>query len=219
MTQKLVVASGNRHKVKELREMLRAAPTAVEIVGLDAYPQAPEIEETATTFSGNAALKARGIADYLRDLGEPGATAVLADDSGISVDALQGAPGVYSARFAGEQATDLANNAKLVRSLKALGRTSSGAHYACVLAMCRVDGAAIATQTMLTFEGRWNVEVRTQARGEGGFGYDPHAWVEDGQRTVAELAAAEKAERSHRGVALRAMLAAWPWGTSSDSPC
>ncbi len=193
--------------------MLATAPTPVEVVGLDAFPLAPEVEETATTFAGNAALKARGIADFLRTGGEPGDTAVLADDSGISVDALQGAPGVYSARFSGEGATDATNNAKLVESLEALGRTSSPAHYACVLALCRVDGAPISTQSVLTYEGRWDVEVRVTSRGEGGFGYDPHAWVDDGARTVAELTADEKAERSHRGVALRAMLAAWPWGT------
>lgn len=213
MSQRIVVASGNRHKVKELAAMLATAPTPVVVVGLDAFPQAPEVEETATTFAGNAALKARGIADFLRNRGEPGDTAVLADDSGISVDALQGAPGVYSARFSGEGATDATNNAKLVESLEALGRTSSPAHYACVLALCRVDAGPISTGAMLTYEGRWDVEVRTTSRGDGGFGYDPHAWVEDGARTVAELTADEKAERSHRGVALRAMLAAWPWGT------
>ncbi len=211
MTQKIVVASGNRHKVKELEAMLSGAPTAVVVLGLDAYPQAPQVEETATTFAGNAALKARGIADFLREHGEPSDTAVLADDSGIAVEALEGAPGVYSARFSGDAATDSSNNAKLVRSLEALGRTSSPAYYACVLALCRVDGQPIAGEAMLIFEGRWNVEVRTQARGEGGFGYDPHAWVADGTRTVAELSATQKAERSHRGAALRAMLAAWPW--------
>ncbi len=193
--------------------MLTGAPTPVFVVGLDAYPDAPEVEETATTFAGNAGLKARGIADYLRTQGEPGDTAVLADDSGISVEALDGAPGVYSARFSGEEATDATNNAKLVESLEALGRTSSPAHYACVLALCRVDAGPIQTETMLTFEGRWEVEVRIASRGEGGFGYDPHAWVEDGARTVAELTQEDKARRSHRGVALRAMLAAWPWGT------
>ncbi|MGH1343358.1 MAG: non-canonical purine NTP pyrophosphatase [Nannocystales bacterium] len=213
MTQRIVVASGNRHKVKELAAMLAGAPTAVDVVGLDAYPQAPEVEETATTFAGNAALKARGFADFLRDQGESGDTAVLADDSGIAVDVLDGAPGVYSARYSGDGATDATNNAKLVQSLEALGLASSPAHYACVLALCRVDGEAIGTGAMLTFEGRWDVEVRVGSRGEGGFGYDPHAWVEDGVRTVAELTETEKAERSHRGVALRAMLAAWPWGT------
>ncbi|MCR9161944.1 MAG: non-canonical purine NTP pyrophosphatase [Nannocystaceae bacterium] len=210
---RLVVASGNRHKVRELAAMLEAAPTPVAVRGLDAFPDAPSVPETAETFEGNAALKARGIADYLATLAEPGDTVVLADDSGIAVDALGGAPGVYSARFSGEGATDATNNAKLVTSLQSLGRTSSAAHYACVLALCRVDGATIGDEAMLHFEGRWNVEVRVEARGNGGFGYDPHAWIEDGARTVAELGGAEKASRSHRGAAFRALLEAWPWGT------
>lgn len=213
MTQRIVVASGNAHKIRELAAMLADAPTAVEVVGLSAYPGAPEIEETADTFVGNAGLKARGIADFLAQHGEPGDTAVLADDSGISVDALGGAPGVYSARFAGESASDADNNAKLVASLQALGLSSSPAHYACVLALCRVDGQAIAGRSMVSFEGRWNVEVRVQPQGSGGFGYDPHAWVDDGARTVAELSSEDKAARSHRGEALRAMLRAWPWST------
>ena len=208
--QRIVVASGNGHKVKELAAMLSAAPGSVEVVGLEAYPEAPEIAETAETFAGNAALKARGIADWLANLGEPGDTAVLADDSGICVDAFGGAPGVRSARFAGEDATDADNNTKLVATLQSSGRTSSPAHYVCVLAVCRVDGAPLRGEAMLHFEGHWPVEVRTSPRGTGGFGYDPHAWL-DGERTVAELTADEKAERSHRGSALRAMLAAWPW--------
>jgi XTP/dITP diphosphohydrolase len=210
---RLVVASGNRHKVVELAAMLQEAPTPVEVRGLADYPDAPSVPETADTFEGNAALKARGIADYLSTLNEPGETVVLADDSGIAVDALEGAPGVYSARFSGEGATDATNNAKLVTSLQALGRTSSPAHYACVLALCRVDGAPIGSSAMLYFEGRWHVEARVEARGEGGFGYDPHAWIDDGARTVAELASDEKAARSHRGAAFRALLASWPWGT------
>lgn len=209
--QRIVVASGNRHKVVELAAMLEQAPTAVEVVGLDRYPDAPSVPETADTFAGNAALKARGIADYLATLAEPGDTVVLADDSGISVDALEGAPGVHSARFSGEGATDATNNAKLVASLQGLGRTFSPAHYACVLALCRVDGAAMSASPTLHFEGRWNVEVRVDARGAGGFGYDPHAWIDDGARTVAELSSDEKAARSHRGAAFRALLDAWPW--------
>lgn len=211
MTQRIVVASGNAHKVEELAAMLADAPQPVEVVGLGAYPDAPQVEETAQTFAGNAALKARGIADYLASVGEPGDTAVLADDSGISVDVLDGGPGVYSARFAGEDATDAQNNAKLVATLEALGHPSSPAHYACVLAVCRVDGASMRGASMLHFEGRWNVEIRQTARGTGGFGYDPHAWLEGGQQTVAELTAPQKAALSHRGAALRAMLAAWPW--------
>ncbi len=213
MSVHLVVASGNRHKVVELAEMLEAAPQAVVVRGLDAFPDAPQVPETADTFVGNAALKARGIAAYLRARGEAGDTLVLADDSGLSVDALDGAPGVYSARFSGAGATDASNNAKLVEELKARGRTSSDAHYACVLAMCRVDGASFGGGDLHAFEGRWDVVVRTSSRGDGGFGYDPHAWLKDTDSTVAELSREDKATRSHRGVALRALLAGWPLGT------
>jgi len=211
LTPRIVVASGNAHKVRELAAMLAEAPTPVQVVGLEAYPDAPSVPETADTFEGNAALKAQGIAEHLASVAEAGETAVLADDSGICVQALNGAPGVYSARFAGSEATDADNNAKLVDALRGLGRTSSPAYYACVLALCRVDGAPLAGARMLHFEGRWNVEVRIEARGGGGFGYDPHAWTEAGSRTVAELSDDEKAARSHRGVALRALLAHWPW--------
>lgn len=190
--------------------MLKAAWGQVDVRGLDAFEDAPQVEETATTFEGNAALKARGIADYLAAKGEPPDTLVLADDSGLSVDALDGGPGVYSARFSGEGATDASNNAKLVEELRARGLQSSAAHYACVLALCRVDGASLGQGAMLHFEGRWPVEVRIAARGDGGFGYDPHAWIDDGTRTVAQLGQDEKAGRSHRGEALRALLEGYP---------
>lgn len=213
MSVRLVVASGNRHKVVELAAMLQAAPQAVEVLGLSSFPDAPEVPETADTFVGNAALKAQGIADYLRARGEAGDTLVLADDSGLAVEALEGAPGVYSARFSGPAATDASNNEKLVAELQARDLTLSAAHYACILALCRVDGAAFGGRDLHTFEGRWDVVVRTSSRGEGGFGYDPHAWLLDADTTVAELSRDEKATRSHRGVALRALLAGWPLGT------
>jgi XTP/dITP diphosphohydrolase len=208
--QRVVVASGNRHKIGELRAML--ASHGAEVVGLDAFADVPEIEESAPDFDGNAKLKAFGIADWLGEHGEPGSTWVLADDSGICVDALEGAPGVKSARFAGEPSNDVENNAKLVEELRARGLERSLAHYVCVLALVRVDGGPLPDgHALATFEGRWDVDVRTTARGTGGFGYDPHAWIENGARTVAELGAAEKAGASHRGAAFAA-LAAW-WAT------
>ena len=190
--------------------MLARAIPDVEVRGLDAFENPPEIAETADTFQGNAGLKARGIASWLAQQGEPGDTVVLADDSGICVDALGGAPGVHSARFAGEQADDAANNARLVQELRARGRSSSSAHYSCALALVRVDAAPMGpdadAQGVHYFEGRWSVQVRTDARGTGGFGYDPHAWVGP-NHTVAELSAAQKAAKSHRGEALRHLLA------------
>jgi XTP/dITP diphosphohydrolase len=207
---RIVVASGNAHKVAELRAMLRDVDSGLHVVGMAELGEPPVIEETAPDFRGNAVLKAEGIAGWLRARGEPGPTAVLADDSGICVDALQGAPGVRSARFSGEHATDAANNRALVAALQATGVQESPAHYVCVLALARVDGRAWPgeREAVACFFGRWDVQVRIDARGRGGFGYDPHAWLDDGARTVAELGPEEKAARSHRGQALRA-LQAW----------
>jgi XTP/dITP diphosphohydrolase len=207
VSQRLVIASGNHHKVAELREMVLARCPDVMVLGLRDLGEAPEIPETADDFAGNAVLKARGIASWLREEGEAGDTLVMADDSGISVDALEGGPGVRSARFAGETATDDDNNRKLVLSLRERNLERSPAHYACVIALCRVDGHALeAEKAELAFEGIWHVEVRTERRGTGGFGYDPHAWIDQGTRTVAELARAEKATMSHRGLAMKKLL-------------
>ncbi|MEM7155066.1 MAG: non-canonical purine NTP pyrophosphatase [Myxococcota bacterium] len=205
--RRLVVASGNAHKVRELRQMLSDV-SGLEVVGQRDFGDPPEIEETEDTFVGNARLKAEGIAAWLRGQGEAGDTVVLADDSGVCVDALGGGPGVRSARFAGEPCDDEANNARLVRELEALGLTASEGHYRCVLALVRVDAQpfAEAQQTLCAFDGRWDVQLRTTRQGTGGFGYDPHAWLGDG-RTVAELADEEKAAQSHRGHAMRGLLA------------
>jgi XTP/dITP diphosphohydrolase len=206
----VVVASGNAHKVAELRAMLRDAVPDLEVVGMKDLGQPPEIEETAPDFVGNAKLKATGIAAWLYAQGEAGTTAVLADDSGVCVDRLDGAPGVRSARFAGEDATDADNNRRLVEALTALGVDRSPGHYVCVLALARVDGGRWPgeTQAPVHFDGRWDVELRVAARGTGGFGYDPHAWLPGADQTVAELSADAKAAQSHRGAAFRA-LAAW----------
>jgi XTP/dITP diphosphohydrolase len=232
--RRLVVASGNAHKVAELDRMLRAAVPQLEVLGLRAFGDPPEVPETADDFAGNARLKAEGFAAWLRGHGEPGDTVVLADDSGVCVDALGGAPGVRSARFAGERASDEENNERLVRELQARGLEASPGHYRCVLALTRVDAEPWADAgASRSFEGRWDVELRVARRGSGGFGYDPHAWLVAGgggatgpgadgaggavdqggtpgagaEKTVAELTPDEKAAVSHRGTALRALLA------------
>jgi XTP/dITP diphosphohydrolase len=225
--RRLVVASGNAHKVAELDRMLRAAAPRLEVLGLRAFGDPPEVPETADDFAGNARLKAEGFAAWLRGRGEAGDTVVLADDSGVCVDALDGAPGVRSARFAGEQASDEENNERLVRELQARGLEVSPGCYRCVLALTRVDGEPWADAgPSRSFEGRWDVELRVARRGSGGFGYDPHAWLVAGggatgpgagravdqpgagaEKTVAELTPDEKAAVSHRGTALRALLA------------
>ncbi len=206
----VVLATGNRHKLAELDEMLAEAGVDLEAATPREFGDPPEVIEDGTTFAANAEKKARALAAWLRARGCRGDTLVLADDSGLCVDALGGGPGVTSARFAGEPSDDAANNLKLVQELRANDRTASSAHYACVLALMRVDGEAIdGTRDVVHFEGRWDVEVRVEARGHGGFGYDPHAWIDGGARTVAELGQASKATRSHRGEALRALVRWW----------
>ncbi|MCX4245721.1 non-canonical purine NTP pyrophosphatase [Paraliomyxa miuraensis] len=219
--RRLWVASGNPHKVDELRRMLAAEVPSLQVLGLrDGSPTwgpVPRIDETADDFAGNARLKAEGIAAWLLEHGEDGHSVVLSDDSGVCVDALEGAPGVWSARFAGPGASDADNNAKLVRELQVRGLQASRGHYRCVLALARVDGRRWPDSPgpSRLFEGRWDVELRVQRRGAGGFGYDPHAWLLDAPpggrtpegRTVAELSPDDKAARSHRGQAMRALLA------------
>lgn len=205
MSRTLWIAGTNPHKVGELTAMLTGLRGVVPI-GVASLGHPPGIAETAADFTGNALLKARGTAAFLAGRGIDGADRVLADDSGICVDALDGEPGVRSARFARPEAGDAENNAMLVARLAALGLTDSPAHYTCVLALVRVDGQG----EPLVVEGRCDGTVRAQARGTEGFGYDPHFWIDAGARTFAELAPAEKAARSHRGAAVRALLAAAP---------
>jgi len=209
-----VLATGNVHKLAELSAMLVDAGVALDVIAPRSFGEPPEIVEDGDTFTANAQKKARGLAAWLRERGVAGETLVLADDSGICIDVLDGAPGVTSARWAGEPCDDLANNRKLASELEARGLDRSPAHYACVLALVRVDGLPIdglvdGDADVVCFEGQWDVEVRTQARGDGGFGYDPHAWIEAGARTVAELSAGDKAASSHRGAALRALVRWW----------
>jgi XTP/dITP diphosphohydrolase len=184
----LVLASRNAHKARELEDLL--APWTVE-------PLPPEVElppETGTTFADNAAIKARAAAAAT---GRP----VVADDSGIEAAALGGAPGVRSARFAGEEATDEENLAKLLREVPADGDRRVA--YVCVLALLE-PGA----HEPVMFEARCEGMLATEPRGEGGFGYDPAFVPVDvpGERTMAELERSEKDAISHRGRAARALI-------------
>ena len=191
---RLVLASGNRGKVSELAAIL--ADFAVEVVAQTELGVVP-VEETGTTFAANALLKARHAA------AATGAPA-LADDSGLEVDALGGAPGVYSARYAGESATDEANNARLLADLAgcAVPRT---ARYRCVLAFVR---HADDPEPLLA-SGSWEGAIATAPRGSGGFGYDPLFLVagDPAGRTAALLDPSEKNRLSHRAQALQALRA------------
>ncbi len=190
---KLVLASNNAKKLKELREIL--APLGWELV-----PQGelgvPEAEEPHCTFVENALAKARHAAALT---GLP----ALADDSGVCIDALGGAPGVQSARYAGEPKSDARNNDKLLAELgKLAGKDSRRGHYYCVLVFVR---AADDPQPIIA-EGEWHGEVLDAPRGDGGFGYDPLFLIPELGQSVAEIAAAEKNRRSHRGQALARLV-------------
>lgn len=186
---KIVIATKNQGKVREMINAFQGLP--VELVSLaDLAERFQEPVEDGDTFAANSLLKA---GYYQKQTG----MACLADDSGLEVEALGGAPGVYSARFAGENASDADNNAKLQQELKKLGRESSPAAYQCALTFMDAEGR------VLTAKGFCRGEIRLQARGENGFGYDPYFYV--GDVTMAEMSLAEKQSISHRGAALREM--------------
>jgi XTP/dITP diphosphohydrolase len=228
MSRRLVIASNNQHKVSELARMVAEAAMPeireLEVVSIGSLPEygiPPEVGETADSFSGNAMLKADGFAAWLRTAGAPRDELILADDSGLCVDAFGGEPGVYSARWAGKDASDEDNNAKLVAELEARGMESSPAEYVCVLAIRRVGarpfdftlpdaGSIYLRENCLCIEGRCTGNIRVARRGQGGFGYDPHFWIDDDTRTFAELSQREKSERSHRGAAMRRLMLELP---------
>ncbi|WP_214872843.1 XTP/dITP diphosphatase [Exiguobacterium sp. s140] len=187
---KLIIATHNPGKVKELEGML--TPLGFEVESLLDYPDAPETDETGTTFEENAALKATEAAAYFGH-------AVLADDSGLEVDALDGAPGVYSARFAGPEKSDEANNALLLEKLN--GETNRTARFVCALCLAKSSGET------LTVRGTIEGTIGYSPQGENGFGYDPLFIVPSLHKTAAELERDEKAVVSHRGQALRKLEA------------
>lgn len=193
MQRTVVLASNNAGKLAEFSSLL--AP-----LGLALRKQSElgisEAEEPHATFVENALAKARHVAQHS---GMP----ALADDSGVCVPALGGAPGVLSARYAGEPKSDARNNQKLIHDLSTYEDKS--AYYYCVLVYLR---HAQDPQPVIA-EGRWDGEIIATPRGENGFGYDPHFWVASLNKTAAELSAEEKNQLSHRGQALRALIAKW----------
>ncbi len=199
---KIVLASSNPHKVKEVDQVL--APLGIEVVGLDAFAQdLPEPVEDADTFEGNARIKAIAYAQML-------SLSCLAEDSGLEVDALGGAPGVYSARYAGIGQTrderDRANNAKLLTELAkaeaahAPEARDRSARFVC--AMCLVDADG---KVLFETRGTYNGVIAAAPHGAQGFGYDPLLYLPDLGKTSAELTSDEKNARSHRGQAARAL--------------
>ncbi len=193
--KQLVLASHNQNKVREIRELLAGEP--VEVLSLSDIGWTREIEENGETFEENALIKANAV------FAETG-RAVLADDSGLSVEAMGGAPGVYSARYMGEEVPYSVKNQAIVDLLARVPEKGRGAAFVCVMAFVRPDrkGRPVRSTARGTVEGR----IAREAAGTGGFGYDPIFFLPDRNRTMAELTAAEKNIISHRGRAVRAIL-------------
>ena len=192
---RLILATNNRNKLREIREML--ADTDISVISQQEAGIDTEAEETGETFAENAAIKAQTIRALLQERGE--ACFVLADDSGLAVDALNGEPGVHSHRWAGENATDADRIQKLLDALKDVPDAQRGAHFACVMCLITPEGR------QMTFEGRVEGVILHECRGENGFGYDPVFGY--GGKSFAELSAEEKNAVSHRHNALKQVAA------------
>lgn len=194
MTRRVVLASSNPGKVREFGQILSSLDVSVA-------PQSefgvPDAEETGLTFVENALLKARNAASHT-------GLAAIADDSGIEVDALNGAPGIYSARYGGKGATDADNLRKLLEALRDVPDAERGARFVCLIVYLRHAG----DPTPVIAQGIWEGRILREPRGSGGFGYDPVFWVPTHQCTSAELPAEVKNALSHRGQALRALVSA-----------
>lgn len=194
MTTHIVLASSNPGKVREINQLLAG-------LGLDVVPQTdfnvPEAEETGLSFVENAILKARNAARYTGH-------AAIADDSGIEVDALNGAPGIYSARYAGPGASDAANLQKLLADLADVPEQNRGARFQCLMVYLR----HAADPTPIICQGTWEGRILFAPAGRGGFGYDPVFFVPTHGCSSAELSAEVKNRLSHRGQALRKLVAA-----------
>jgi XTP/dITP diphosphohydrolase len=189
---RIVLATRNEHKVAELRRILIEAGIDAELIGTEVFPELPDIAETGTTFAANALIKARAVAQHT---GLP----AVADDSGLCVDALNGMPGIYSARWAGAHGDDTANLELLLGQMQDVADNRRSAHFQCAAAFVTPDGDERVCEG--TLEGR----ITRAPRGSNGFGYDP-IFVPTGEvRTTAEMGAAEKDAISHRGRAFRAL--------------
>lgn len=199
MSRPLVFATRNKGKLVELRALL--AGDDIEVLGIEEAAarikrRIPEVEEDASTFAGNAAKKAREVSAAT---GLP----ALADDSGLEVDALRGAPGVLSARYAGPDATDAANNAKLLTELAKIPAARRQARFRASLALADVFGAL--RDDVITADGVCEGMILMEPRGDGGFGYDPLFLVPDAGKTFAELGVGTKGELSHRARAMQVL--------------
>ncbi len=192
---KLVFATHNRGKLAELAELLRDHKSEIELLTLDSV-DVPDVEENGHTFTANASKKALEVSRHTR-------LPALADDSGLEVDALSGAPGIFSARYAGEPKDDNRNNSKLLQQMAEVPDNARGARFCSVLALAYVHG--LLGDEVVTTRGYCAGTILREERGGGGFGYDPLFQVEELGRTFAEVSMAEKTRVSHRAKAMLAM--------------
>ena len=193
MSKKLVIATRNAGKIAEFRRILDAiSEGAIDLVGIDQFPELVDVEETGTTFEENALLKARYTAAMT---GLP----AISDDSGLCIDALGGSPGIFSARWAGRHGNDKANCEKVLDELREVTDEDRGAHFICVAALVMPDGREKVT------EGRFEGTILHSAIGDQGFGYDPIFLPRGMSISAAQLSAEEKDAISHRGKSLRAI--------------
>lgn len=193
MSYKLLLATRNQGKIIEFRRILDAiAPGEIELIGLDQFPDLHDVEETGTTFEENSLLKAR-------QMSEATGLPAIADDSGLCVDALDGGPGIFSARWAGVHGDDRANLEKVLEQLKDVPNELRSAYFICVAALYLPNGSTHCE------EGRFHGWIRRSPAGENGFGYDPIFQPDGMEITSAELSSDEKDAMSHRGKALRAI--------------
>ena len=193
MSVQLVLATRNAKKLAELDRLLASAGLDVEILGSDAFSDLPEIEETGSTFAENSLIKARAVAAHTGLI-------AIADDSGLCVDALDGQPGIYSARWAGPGATDESNLDLVLDQIRDVKPALRTAHFACAAALVLPSGQEYVVQ------GQVNGVLLTQRRGAGGFGYDPIFLPDGFDITTAEMTSDQKDAISHRGQAMRALV-------------
>ncbi len=187
-----MIASRNRKKAAEIRDLL--APHGIEVLGVADFPNVPEVVEDGSTFAANAVKKA---AETARAVGQW----TLGEDSGLEVAALAGAPGIYSARFSGPNATDEANNAKLMSELAAVPDERRSARYVCNAALADPSGTIV-----LQVEAYCRGRITREPRGTNGFGYDPYFLIPEYHRTFGELSPAVKRRLSHRGRAFERLI-------------
>lgn len=189
--KRIFLATGNKKKVVELKEILDKAGLDIEVLSVLDGINIPDVVEDGTTFEENSVKKALEIAKYLDMV-------AISDDSGLCVETLDGAPGIYSARYSGEDATDITNNKKLIKDLK--GKKNRKAKFVCVITLAKPTGE------VYSFRGEVEGDIIDEPRGVKGFGYDPHFFMKEYRKSLAEIPEKKK-EISHRAVALKKLLA------------